>query len=509
MTSANNDMPPQLPGEDEPSVRPDRDVLDFINETAMRISDADVDEHLHKVLDQAGYRSRQGDSTRPARSDAGEPPGSGRTGGSTEVPIVPLDPSEVGLPSRAFEDPAENEDGLDYVYDDDPAYAAFHPGGPRELALADQPPGTRRPAAGAPGEIKIGLWGAPQSGKTTFLAALRHALDIAPTDGRWAIYPLDAPSENFMVRTSRNLVADHQFPAATAPGEMTTLRWQLRGDLAGSQFDRRKLRRRAPMASEFDLSLTDVSGKAYGDSAEQWVPIAVIDSALDHLASADGLLYLLDPISERDSGNSMEYLNRTIAALSRRKLEDDQLFNRYLPHHIAVCITKLDHPEVFQQARSHGLVTPGPDGRPQVLSKAAKTLFGMLCDGTFWAHRYESGSASASFVRYELERYFHPDRIQYFATSAIGFFQQPERDPAAGQSEAPGFSPDDYVNIYRVDHGERIRGSIAPINVLEPLLGLRHGISGMARTPRLLRSVPSGDRKERRRASARPLPWTA
>jgi hypothetical protein len=61
MTSASHDTPPRQPDENEPLDHPDRDVLDFIDfidETVARITDADVDEHLRKVLGQAGYRRR-------------------------------------------------------------------------------------------------------------------------------------------------------------------------------------------------------------------------------------------------------------------------------------------------------------------------------------------------------------------------------------------------------------------------------------------------------------------
>jgi hypothetical protein len=51
----NDDTPPRQPGEDEPLEHDADDVLDFIDKTVARITDADVDEHLRKVLNQAGY----------------------------------------------------------------------------------------------------------------------------------------------------------------------------------------------------------------------------------------------------------------------------------------------------------------------------------------------------------------------------------------------------------------------------------------------------------------------
>ncbi len=54
----NDDMPRQ-PDEDEPLEHEAGDVLDFIDETAAQITDADIDEHLRKVLDRAGYSHDQ------------------------------------------------------------------------------------------------------------------------------------------------------------------------------------------------------------------------------------------------------------------------------------------------------------------------------------------------------------------------------------------------------------------------------------------------------------------
>ena len=44
------------------------------------------------------------------------------------------------------------------------------------------------PAAGGPQrEVRIGIWGATQSGKSTYLAALRLATMSLPTDQHWRI----------------------------------------------------------------------------------------------------------------------------------------------------------------------------------------------------------------------------------------------------------------------------------------------------------------------------------
>jgi hypothetical protein len=495
MTNANNDMPPHRPDENEPHDQSARDVLDFIDEAAARITDADVDKHLRNVLDQTGYRRRHA-------PDAHGPAALGGPGGHGEELVV----SEAEIVDEGIDWEIGDEEVIDWEIgdeEDSPASVVPLPLSPlRDLGSAEglgtgQPPGGRQSGAGAPDEIRIGLWGAPGSGKTTYLAALRHAMRVDPANGKWSIYPGNEFSSRFMADHTHNLVDNHRFPEVTYPGEVTPLRWHFVGDLAGSRFDKRKLRRRAPVPSEFVLSMADVSGEAYSEN--QHMPAEIADRALDHLASAQGLLYFFDPLAEREDSRSMAYLNRTITALSHRMRAEGQLVNRFLPHHVAVCITKFDHPEVFRQARRHGLVTLGPEGMPWVLGKDAEILFDMICDGSFWDD-YEWGASSAWFVREELRQRFHPDRIHYFATSAIGFCQRPRRDPVTDQPSA--FAPDDYANIYvRDDEELMVRGPIAPVNVFEPLLILQDGISGISRT-RALRLVPSESAEENRRRPA-------
>ncbi len=351
----------------------------------------------------------------------------------------------------------------------------------REPTGSGPSPGRHLTAAAPSGEIRVGMWGAPASGKTTYLGALRHALDVDPANGRWNVHPANDASADLMVRLTQDLVDKHEFPPATQLGEETELRWHFAGDLAGSQFDRRILRRRGTLPSKFTLNLVDVSGEAFGSAPQgKNVPLHVINSALGYLAGAQGLLYFFDPIAERERGGSLEYLNRVIIDLSRRMLAEDRLVNGYLPQYVSVCITKFDHPELFRRAQRLGLVSFGEDGRPQVLGKDAETLFNMICDGSFWSDH--ETTSTASFIRYELRKRFHPGRIRYFATSAIGFSQPSGHDPAAGLQRRSRFNPEDHVNFYETERGMRIKGPIAPINVLEPLLSLHQQIWGVGKT---------------------------
>ena len=333
---------------------------------------------------------------------------------------------------------------------------------------------------GTPGRdtVKIGLWGAPQSGKTTFLGALRHAAGGAgPENGNWGVFPLDKHSSNVMAALTHDLY-NGQFPPATPPGATSELRYLFDGDLTGTLFARRQRRglRRQPLRSRFELDVIDVSGKAFGFKPEdEDVPEDVVKAARQQLIEAQGLIYLFDPIGERDNRNSYDYVNRTIVDLL------EEWANRprsgpYLPHHISVCITKFDHPDVFQEARNNGFVETGPDGIPRVPDRNAEAFFTKLCTGRFWTSKHEQGDRSALSILSDLRGAFGRDKIKYFVTSSIGFWK-----PMGWSGANVEFDPDDFVNFRREDNANKvpasIRGAISPINVLEPLIRLQQRIN--------------------------------
>ena len=62
MTPDRDMTPGQPPGEDESAEHTPRDALDYIDQTVAHITDAEVEEHLRRILDQAGYRPRLDDA---------------------------------------------------------------------------------------------------------------------------------------------------------------------------------------------------------------------------------------------------------------------------------------------------------------------------------------------------------------------------------------------------------------------------------------------------------------
>lgn len=389
--------------------------------------------------------------TRSAKEAIGDPADASGFGGySFTGSAIPYSSLRVGEPSRALEN----------------GQAASE----RTMAV---------PAAMGANQVKIGLWGSTASGKTTYLAALRHAIGgVDTSNGSWNIYPLNDNSAQLLIKFTHDLVHERKFPEGTPIGASIPLQWLFVGDLAGSRFaprHRRFARRMAGLESRFVLDLIDVSGRAFAYQPEkESVSPNVVSDAIDHLAEAQGLIYLFDPISEKSNRDSSTYVNRTITELSQRFVNTGRV-GRYLPHYISVCVTKFDHPEVFQQARRRGWVNWGPDGMPRVSDEHAEKFFAALCAGQFWGQRDERGDGSAQFIREQLKTSFHPGRIRYFVTSSIGFWRPPGWNAAASS-----FNPEDFAN-YHVKNGvASIKGPIQPINVLEPLISLQQQLAGRA-----------------------------
>jgi hypothetical protein len=133
-----------------------------------------------------------------------------------------------------------------------------------------------------------------------------------------------------------------------------------------------------------------------------------------------------------------------------------------LPHYVAVCITKFDHPDVYGFARKHNFRTYRDDDRhkfPRIHSQDAKEFYQELARST--------GDGDADLICNALGHHFQPDRVQYFVTSAIGFY-----------CEGARFRDDDRDNVIEKAGGQRaIRGQIFPINVLEPIVWLGRNIT--------------------------------
>lgn len=294
--------------------------------------------------------------------------------------------------------------------------------------------------------VPLSLWGAPGSGKTTFLAALQFAVNqfVHP-----AVSVNLTPASNLALKEAQNfrrmLTEERTFPMATAG--ISHQFW----DFTVTE-KRRGLLRRGPGRSQtFLLEITDAPGRTYDDeNAHSKNP------AITHLVNSRGLILLLDPIGELEQRNSFRHFGGVMENLRIAAIADGSLVDGRLPQHLAVCLTKWDDPRVFVRAKQGGFVHTDDAGVPRIADPAAFMT---------WISRAIPES-NLGYIDQALRNNFHPNRVKYFITSSLGVGRV---DP-----EQPG--PDDFHRVVAEADDQLILDVIEPMNVVEPLLYLTSAV---------------------------------
>jgi hypothetical protein len=300
-------------------------------------------------------------------------------------------------------------------------------------------------------ESGIAMLGPTESGKSTFLCALKQALLEQEED--WVLFTREAASQRLLDEMSGALVSEGGFPLPTSA--VNTIRWILGGTIERTE---RTGKRFSPVTKvkdrvEVTLRLTDAPG---GLGRADNIGRSDRDELIKQLADSRGILYMFDPIREFTHGDAFQRTDSLLTELMG-VVSREQDFAGKLPHHLAVCVTKLDDPRVFQTARDLGMLIPDDTskwGFPRVHETDAQALFHALGEIS------KSGNGEA--VPRLLERYFYPERISYYVTSAVGFMVN---------KRTRRFDRRDTENVYRVASGASlVRGPVHPINVVEPVL---------------------------------------
>ena len=307
------------------------------------------------------------------------------------------------------------------------------------------------------------MWGAPGSGKTTFLAAL----DIALKRRRYGfnITGTTDASVNLLIEMTDRLVVKREFPPMTEA--IDYFEWELyRNQQRAAEPSGIAM---PPGRGRITLSLADPSGELArperrGDPDRK--------KLIDDLADSDGILFMFDPIREFEVGDAFSttngLLHQLTAAVASKNRDG---FDGTLPQHVAVCLTKFDEPKVLATAKRLGILRWNPHDAHQLP----------------WVHEHDalklltaltsvSGTGDGEMLLNALNQAF-PDRVQFFVTSAVGFYV----DPRTGR-----FDEDDPQNLVKPAAGmsrsgdSRIRGGLYPINVVEPILWLSEQIAHRA-----------------------------
>jgi energy-coupling factor transporter ATP-binding protein EcfA2 len=298
-------------------------------------------------------------------------------------------------------------------------------------------------------ESGVAMLGPTESGKSTFLCALKKAL--LEQDEDWVLFTRDAASQRRLDEMSSALTSEGGFPLPTQT--VDTVQWILGGTVERTERKGRfggVVKIKDPV--EITLRLTDAPG---GLGQTDRIGRADRNELVKQLAESRAILYMFDPIREFTHGDAFQ---RTDSLLSELMGEVSQQpgFGGKLPHRLAVCVTKLDDPRVFTTADELGMLVPDDNrwGFPRVDEGDAQALFQAL--GTI------SKSGNGDAVPRLLERYFYPGRISYFVTSAVGFMVN---------KRTKRFDRRDTENVYRTASGASlVRGPVHPINVVEPVL---------------------------------------
>lgn len=305
----------------------------------------------------------------------------------------------------------------------------------------------------------IAMLGAPSSGKTTFLAALSIALARHERD--WKVIGADPASATKLIELTTQLTRNHSFPGATE--NIEAFQWLLVGNVT-RRTTRRFRTERHEETVRIGLDLVDASGEISGP---EQTSLGLRTDLIDNLERSRGIVFIFDPIREFKVGDTFDHTFGVLAQLAQRMVDSPEFSKGRLPHYIAVCTTKFDEIPVFKTAERMNFLTTDPDdplGLPRVADEDARELFAQLCN--------VSRSGNADLVLKTLEQLFHEDRIKYFVTSAIGFYVDRRNN---------GYDPDDIQNLLPDSDNSRkprIRGTVHPINVMEPLLWLGRKLAG-------------------------------
>jgi len=299
---------------------------------------------------------------------------------------------------------------------------------------------------------RIGLWGDASSGKTTMLAALPLAASQFSGQSSWTVSGND-PRSDSLLNEMRGQLERGFFPPATRGTR--ELHLVLEGHRKG----------RDP--ATIDLDMLDVEGAIFKrevglDGPAPGQQVAFDDDQrnrddrerlVNHLTTCDGIIMLFDPVREESARDSHLAVNGMLNTLLGRTRHARRLRGGRLPHFLTICVTKLDDPTVlFKALNATDLADLAKAPRPVINKRIARAYFRELCD---------RGHGGAAYMRNAIATTFADDRVDFCATSAVGFYVEPGRR----------FTSRDFLNVTTDETGRpRIRGQVTPMNVVEPFI---------------------------------------
>jgi hypothetical protein len=315
---------------------------------------------------------------------------------------------------------------------------------PGERGVPRRAAPTRVPTATA----QLVVLGPPGSGRTTFLGVLDLALKRQHHG--FTLAGADEPSMELLISATERLVRHHEFPRAAAGTE------KFQGALSG------------PASSAPQLTQGGAVESTKPAQRPLQLALDIAGPSREIVARTEGILIMFDPIRELEHRDAFTMIDGFLRRVTSEFKPGSSGAPDKLPHYVAVCVTKYDDARVLDAAISLKMLTTDPHdplGFPRVHDNDAREFFVRLSG----VRGHNDGERLVA----HLNQVFHEGRVQFFVTSAIGFYV----DPRTGR-----FDPDDTQNFFTpaAEPGTtKIRDGIRPINVVEPILWLADRIAGI------------------------------
>lgn len=274
--------------------------------------------------------------------------------------------------------------------------------------------------------IKVALWGPQAAGKTTYIVAVWGA--CLTYEARWFASPDDDLTSDFVIDKLTQLRKGN-FPEPTRLQSKPT-EYSFFFAPRSKQENKGEEQIESPLQSFRDWIVTDDVKVPASDATNTSLTVSFADVAGEHyfidpidsplwesIWNCDGLICLLDPAEASDHIGITLRLVQNLRLKSKE--EPARRLGHYLPHYVAVCFSKIDHPQFYQYR-----------DKPIELNNILAQETGIDLYAILGAN-------------------FMPERIRFFCISAIGV-------DSNGQS---------LVNEYGIVAPNKIR----PINVIAPL----------------------------------------
>jgi len=211
-----------------------------------------------------------------------------------------------------------------------------------------------KPQTHEPMDIRIGIWGGSNSGKTTYLTMLYKELVLS---NEWEVTS-DSEARKYVFDNIQR-ITDGNFPFAT----------QITGVIKIFTYILRRQFSNTATGPKIVLNFIDAPGKFYEEihsskdvkiiqpsiqSTSEEQEITQNQSNLgivDYLLSCDGIIFLLDPIRSKEEGNLYWRLLLDLFWEFQERSRQENMTTERLQQYMAFCVTKSDTDDIWSQGK--------------------------------------------------------------------------------------------------------------------------------------------------------------